>query len=133
MEMYLVLSIVAIAAVLFATEKFSVDVVAMLVLGALVATRLVSPTEAISGFSNPATITVAAMFVLSAGLHRSGALTFVGEALIKHGRNETLLLLLIMGIAALVSPFINNTAAVAIFLPLVIAAAASRKVSPRSC
>jgi di/tricarboxylate transporter len=129
MEMYLALSIVAIAAVLFATEKFSVDVVAMLVLGALVATRLVSPTEAISGFSNPATITVAAMFVLSAGLHRSGALTFVGEALIKHGRNETLLLLLIMGIAALVSPFINNTAAVAIFLPLVIAAAASRKIS----
>ncbi|MBL9186070.1 MAG: SLC13 family permease [Opitutaceae bacterium] len=129
MELTLVLIIVAVAAVLFATEKFSVDIVALLVLGALVATRLVTPAEGISGFSNPATITVAAMFVLSAGLHRSGALTFLGRKLIEHGRNETLLLVFIMGAAALVSPFINNTAAVAIFLPLVITAAASRNVS----
>ncbi|MDP3068704.1 MAG: SLC13 family permease [Opitutaceae bacterium] len=129
MELYLVLAIVVVAAVLFATEKFSVDIVALLVLGALVATRLVTPAEGISGFSNPATVTVAAMFVLSAGLHRSGALTFLGRKLIEHGRNETLLLVFIMTAAALVSPFINNTAAVAIFLPLVITAAASRNVS----
>lgn len=90
---------------------------------------MVTPLEAISGFSNPATVTVAAMFVLSAGLHKSGALTVLGQTLIKHGRNETMLLLMIMGAAAFVSPFINNTAAVAIFLPLVIAAAAARNVS----
>ena len=129
MEITLVLIIVFVAAVLFATERLSVDVVGLLVLGALVATRLVSPAEGISGFSNPATVTVAAMFVLSAGLHKSGALSMLGALLTGQGQSETRLLLIFMGAAALVSPFINNTAAVAIFLPLVIAAAAASKVS----
>ena len=74
MEIALVLLIAIGAAILFATEKLTVDVVALLVLSALLVTGLVSPTEAISGFSNPATVTVAAMFVLSAGLTKTGAL-----------------------------------------------------------
>lgn len=132
-ETWLVLGIVVLAATLFATERFSVDVVALLVLGALMVTGLISPAESVAGFSNPATVTVAAMFVLSAGLHRSGALTVLGEALIKHGRSETLLLLFIMGAAAVISPFINNTATVAIFLPLVVNAAATRKIAASGC
>lgn len=63
MEIALVLLIAVGAAFLFATEKLTVDVVALLVLSALLITGLVSPTEAISGFSNPATVAVAAMFV----------------------------------------------------------------------
>jgi di/tricarboxylate transporter len=85
--------------------------------------------EAISGFSNPATVAVAAMFVLSAGLNRTGALAALGQMLIRHSRGEMSLLVLVMLGAALVSPFINNTAAVAVFLPLVAAAAAARNVS----
>jgi len=96
MEITLVLGIVAVAVALFATEKLSVDIVALLVLGALVATGLVSPDQAISGFSNPATVTVAAMFVLSAGLSKTGALAALGQWLVRFGRNETLLLLLVM-------------------------------------
>lgn len=129
MEITLVLVIVAAAVALFATEKLSVDVVALLALGALVATGLVSPDQAISGFSNPATVTVAAMFVLSAGLSKTGALAGLGRWLVRFGRNETMLLLLVMLGVAVVSPFINNTAAVAVFLPLVMGAAASRNVS----
>ncbi len=129
MDIALVSIIVLAAVLLFATEKFSVDVTALLVLGALLVTGLVTPAEAISGFSSPATVTVAAMFVLSAGLNQTGALAALGQALIRHGKNEKWLLLLVMTGVALVSPFINNTAAVAVFLPLVAGAAASRNIS----
>jgi len=129
MEIILVLLIIAVAAWLFATEKLPIDLVALLVLGALLVTRLVSPEEALTGFSNPATVTVAAMFVLSAGLHSSGALTAFADLLIKYGKSEWQLLVIIMAAAALVSPFINNTATVAIFLPLVVSAAAANNLS----
>jgi len=128
MHIAIVLIIAAIAVVLFATEKLSMDVVAILVLGALAAFNLVTTEQALSGLANPATVTVAAMFVLSAGLKATGALGALGQRLIRHGKNETLLLLFVMVGAAVVSPFINNTAAVAVFLPLVIGAAAMRKV-----
>ena len=56
------------AVVLLATERLRADVVAMVVLTALVLLRILEPKQALSGFSNPATVTIAAMFVLSAGL-----------------------------------------------------------------
>ncbi|WP_454828457.1 SLC13 family permease [Pseudoxanthomonas wuyuanensis] len=129
MEVWLVLAVLAGAVVLFVTEKLPVDVVALLVLSSLLVLGLVTPREALSGFSSQATITVAAMFVLSAGLQRSGALLAVGEAL---GRIKWswLFALVMMGLVAFVSAFVNNTAAVAVFLPLVIAAAVANKRSP---
>lgn len=129
MALVLVSIIVVAAVVLFATEKFSMDVSALLVLGALLATGLVTPEEGITGFSSPATVTVAAMFVLGAGLNKTGALATLGQALIRHGKSELMLLLLVITGASLLSPFINNTAAVAVFLPLVTGAAATRNLS----
>ena len=69
----LVLAILGIAVVLFVTEKLRVDVVALLVLVLLALTKLVTPVEALSGFSNPAVITVWAVFILSGGLSRTGS------------------------------------------------------------
>jgi di/tricarboxylate transporter len=68
MELALVLFIIVVAVTLFVTEKVPVDVVALLILAALVITGLATPAEGVSGFSSPANVTVAAMFVLSAGL-----------------------------------------------------------------
>jgi len=129
METALVLIIIVVAVGLFATEKLPVDQVALLVLAVLLLFGLVTPTEGISGLSNPATVTVAAMFVLSAGLQKTGAVTALGNLLVRLGRNQTLLLALIMSGIGLVSAFINNTAAVAMFLPLVLTTAAAREVS----
>jgi len=129
MEIVLVFVILVAAVALFATEKLPVDQVALLVLGALLLFGLVTPAEGISGLSNPATVTVAAMFVLSAGLQKTGAVSALGALLVHWGGNHFLLLLLLMGGIGLVSAFINNTAAVAVFLPLVLTAAAARKVS----
>jgi len=129
LEVWLVLAVLVGAVVLFVTEKLPVDVVALMVLTSLLALGLVSPVEALSGFSSQATITVAAMFVLSAGLQRSGALLALGGALARI-RWSWLFALVMMGLIAFISAFVNNTAAVAVFLPLVIAAAVANKRSP---
>ena len=130
MEIALTLAIVVATVILFATERFSIDFVAFLVLVTLTTTGLVTPIQGISGFSNPATITVAAMFVLSAGLERTGALEWFGQTLIRIGRSPTLLMFLVISSAGLSSAFINNTAVVAVFLPIVMSVAIKRKVPP---
>jgi di/tricarboxylate transporter len=74
-------------------------------------------------------VTVAAMFVLSAGLQKSGALAGLGKSLNRLGGSSTVLLAVMMGTVGFVSAFINNTAAVAVFLPLILGVAAARKMS----
>jgi di/tricarboxylate transporter len=126
----LVLAILVGAVVLFATEKFPVDFVAIMILGVLLVTGLLTPEESISGFSSPATITVGAMFVLSAGLTRTGALHALARVMVRAGKYPFVLLVLMMTAAALASAFINNTPVVAVFLPLVLAICARRNISP---
>jgi di/tricarboxylate transporter len=123
LDAILTLTVLGAAIALFATERLPVDVVAVLALSALAIIGLVTPAEAISGFANEATITVAGMFVLSAGLMRTGALASLGR-LFARVRVQWLFLLLVMLTVALISAFVNNTAAVAVFLPLVLAATA---------
>lgn len=130
-EIALVYGLVVLALVLFAHERLPVDAVAIGILVTLAITGLVSPSEALSGFSNVATVTVAAMFILSAGLRRTGALTEVGTQLARLGqRNQLLAISVMMVVVAVVSMFINNTAAVAIFIPVVIDLAHRMDVSP---
>ena len=126
-----VLLLLLAATVLLATERLRADLVAMLVLAALMLMHILTPAQALSGFSNPATITVACMFVLSAGLQASGVVQFVGDRLLLHGPRSTTLLLLLIGlIIAPVSAFINNTAAVAVFLPVILRASHAINASP---
>ncbi|HBK57519.1 MAG TPA: SLC13 family permease [Xanthomonadales bacterium] len=114
--------------VLFASEKLPVDLVAMILLAAVAILGLVSPADALSGFSSHATITVAAMFVLSAGLTRTGALRVVGRMFARI-RNTWLFTLSVMVSLAAMSAFVNNTAALAVFLPVVLSVAASNGFS----
>ncbi len=123
MEAWLTLAVLVGAVALFISEKLPVDVVALIVLASLLVLGLVSPQQALSGFSSEATITVAAMFVLSAGLQRSGLLRRLGAGLAKI-RWPWMQALLIMLVIGPISAFVNNTAAVAVFLPLVLAASA---------
>lgn len=121
--------VMAGAVYLFVTEKLPVDLVAMLVLASVLALGLVTPAEALSGFSSEATVTVAAMFVLSAGIARSGILEGMGD-LLAGMRWPWLLALVLMVVAAGASAFVNNTAVVAVFLPLVIAASSATGMAP---
>lgn len=123
-EIALVLGIALVAIVLFATEKLRIDAVALLVLSGLAILGLVNPGQALSGFSNQATITVAAMFILAAGLQNSGALSGIGR-LLSQAKSPLLFLLTLFGVLAVVAPFVNNTAVVAVFMPIVMTATAS--------
>ncbi|WP_158601783.1 SLC13 family permease [Solilutibacter pythonis] len=128
-EIWMTFAVLAGAVYLFVTEKLPVDVVAMLVLASVMVLGLVSPREALSGFSSEATVTVAAMFVLSAGIQRSGILAGLGDMLSRI-RWPWLFALVMMMLAVAISAFVNNTAVVAVFLPLVIAAAGAIRQSP---
>ncbi len=127
----LVLGLLAVTGVLLATERLRADLVAILVLAALMLMRVLEPGEALSGFSNPATVAVAAMFVISAGLQASGVVQFLGDRLLHLGPTSAWKLTLVTAAVILpVSAFINNTAAVAIFLPIVLRACHEGGVSP---
>lgn len=119
------------AIILFISEKLPVDLIALLIICSLVVMGVISPREGIAGFSNPATITVAFMFVMSAALLKTGALQFVAYKLADIFKtNFTLGLGLMMLLIALISAFINNTPVVAVFIPVVIQIAKSTGVSP---
>ncbi len=143
MEIVLVLTIVVAAVGLFVSERYPSALVAMMVLAVVMLVALVQPwlpviradhwitlEEGVSGFSNPATIVVAAMFVLSAGLQSTGAIAWVGPWLARIARVPALLTLGLMLVVAAVSAFINNTAAVAIFMPIVLVACARSGLAP---
>lgn len=129
LEIALVLGIALSAMILFITEKVRMDIVAMLVLVSLALLDLVSPSQALSGFGNQATITVAAMFILAAGLQNSGSLSGIG-ALLSKSKSPLQFLLILFGVLALISPFVNNTAVVAVFIPIVISASLNIGLSP---
>jgi len=131
MQIVVVFALLGLATILLVTERLRPDIVAMLVLAALVVTRILDPSRALSGFSNPATVVVACMFVLSAGLQSSGVVEFLGDRLLRHGPAGPVAMLaltaLVIGPA---SAFINNTAAVAVFLPVILRASEARRISP---
>jgi len=120
-EIALVLAILATALVLFIGEWIRMDVVALLVLGTLAITGLVSPDEAFSGFSNTAVITVWAMFILSDGLTRTGIANVIGAQVMRlAGRREVAMIVVIMLTAGFLSAFMNNIGVAALMLPVVI-------------
>jgi di/tricarboxylate transporter len=116
----LTLTVIAVSLVAFVAEWFPVDITAMLIAVVLMLLGLVSPDEGIAGFGNSATITVLAMFILSAGIARTGAVQIVSEFLIKWGGKHPSQQIFVMGmIVGPITAFINNTAVVAVFLPVV--------------
>ena len=131
MEIALVLTILLLAVLLFASELLPMDLTSMLVLLVLAATGLVSVQEAFSGFSNPAVITVAAMFIISAGISHTGAMSRVGERMISLADgSEPRLIAVIMTTVAIFSAFINNIGATAVLMPVVASVARKLNIGP---
>jgi di/tricarboxylate transporter len=115
-----VLAIVAITFVLLVNDRIRVDVIALLLLGTLALTGLVTPAEALSGFSSPAVVTIWAVFILSGALSRSGIASRIGHQVLRlAGDSEVRLIIGIMLTAGIMSAFINNVGATALLLPVV--------------
>ena len=125
-ELVVVLVVLVGAVILFVSERFPVDVVAIIAMSVLILTGVITPEEGVSGFSNSATITVAAMFIISAALFKSGAVVGLGNKMASLFRyNFWLGIIVLMVAVAGISAFINNTPVVAIFIPILAGAAAS--------
>ena len=113
------LIIILIMIVSFVFEIVAMEVTALGAIGLLLLFNIISLEEAISGFSNKAVITIGAIFIMSSSLVKTGFLEVVADNLYKLAGNKKWLSFTIFFITvSLISGFINNTAAVAIFIPL---------------
>lgn len=130
-EIIFVFILLAVALFLFSTDYVSFDIAALIIMVSLLVTGILTPREGLSGFSNPATLTVAAMFILSEGLRKTGILERVGDFFtqrIEENYWQGLFQMLLF--ISLCSAFINNTAVVVIFIPVMINLAQKIDVSP---
>ena len=121
MHQLLLLAIIAVAVTLYISQWVPSETTSILVIALLAGSGIMGLSEALSGFSNKATITIGAMFVLSSGLLRTGALEFVALRMAGFSRGSPLRILLVLGIlVAPASAFVNNTPVVVMMVPVVL-------------
>jgi di/tricarboxylate transporter len=129
-QILLTITVIIGALVLFVVEWLPIDITAILVTVVLMILGLVSPEEGIAGFGNSATITVMAMFILSYGITRTGIIQIVRDWLVRLGGENSTQQIFVMGIIiGPITAFINNTAVVAVFLPIIEQWCQQRKIS----
>ncbi|TVZ28400.1 TrkA family protein [Gillisia sp. Hel_I_86] len=119
-DIILVFIILGIVIILFALEVFPVDKIAFFIMVSLLLTKLITPEEAISGFANPATITVLALMIIAIGLETNGVISWLSNGL-KNLRGLPIYLMIpvFMLIAGSISAFINTTAVVIVFIKII--------------
>jgi di/tricarboxylate transporter len=131
LEMWVALGILIAAIILFVTEWLRVDVVAIAVMVSLMLTGLLTAQEAIAGFSNPAVLTIAALFIVGGGVMQTGLAAAIGERILKvAGTHAGRLTLVIMIAVALLSAVMSDTGTVAVLLPAIISLGVSARISP---
>ncbi len=130
-SIFILIVIILLAIVLFVFEIVTVDTTAFLVMVLLMVFGIVTPEEGLSGFSNVGTISVFALLVLSIGLESTGAVNYFINKIENYANtNELLNIIAISIVAGVLSAFLNNTAIVAIMLPVVVRLAHLSKISP---
>jgi di/tricarboxylate transporter len=123
-EIAFVFIVIAVALVLFVSERYPIDQVALAVPVVLLLGGVITPAEAVSGFSNPATITVAAMLILGLGLVKTGVIAAIARwALTAPLGRPQMRMAILCFVVALISPVLNNTAVVVVFLPVFVSLA----------
>ena len=128
-DIAITLAIMIAAVVLFATEKLRVDIIALLVLLAVGLIGLIPPETVFAGFASPAVVTVWAVYIVSAGLFKTGVADILGEQITRlSGTSEARLIVVIMLVCGLMSAFMNNIGATAVLLPAVVGISKKAKV-----
>ncbi len=127
--MTIVILLLLLAVILFATERVPVDVVGLILIVALVITGVLTVGEAVGGFGDSIIVTIAGLFVLTGGLIKTGIVDLIGRRLHRiAGNNELLLTALIMVTAAASAAVLKNTTTTAMFLPVVIGLSQRTKI-----
>lgn len=127
-----VLIILAITAALFVWGKIRSDIVALASLVSLVLLGILTPTEALSGFSNPIVIMMVSLFVVGGAVFQTGLAKSMSNYLLHFaGKSKVKIYFLIMLVTALFGSFVSNTGTVALLLPIVISMAKTAEVNSR--
>lgn len=130
-ELIWVLCLLMIAVVLFATGKVRMDAVALMIIVAFILSGTLTMSEALSGFSDPNVVLIAALFIIGDGLVRTGVATSMGSWLVKMaGSSEIKMLVLLMLTVAGLGAFMSSTGVVAIFIPVVLSVSMRMQISP---
>jgi di/tricarboxylate transporter len=130
LEIVILFLIIITAVVLFFSERVEVEITAMLVMLALMLSNILTPEEALSGFSSPATVVVAGLLIMSAAIQRTGALQIIAKRILRFSRHNPFRIIVTMMISTgLVSMFVNNTPAVAVQLPIAVSLAEKARLS----
>ena len=128
--MWLTITILIISAVLFANGKIRSDIVALCALCALLVFQILTPAEALSGFSNSVVIMMVGLFVVGGAIFQTGLAKMISSRILKlAGKSETRLFLLVMLVTAGIGGFVSNTGTVALMLPIVVSLAASANLN----
>ena len=131
MTIWLVTLVLVVAMLLLITEKLPVDLTSIGIIVVLTVSGILTPTEAIAGFANPAVITVGAMFLISKGMIRTGAVGFISQQVTEYSRGRpNLAIFLILIIVGMASAFINNTPVVVLFIPIILSLSCELDFSP---
>lgn len=127
----IVLILLLVALVLFATEKLPVDIVGIILVIGLVLTGVLSVNEGVAGFGDNIIITIGGLFILTGGLIKTGIVDLIGRRLHRiAGDNEFILTVLIMMVAAVSASVLKNTTTTAMFVPVVLGLAERAKIAP---
>ena len=128
--MWLTIAILVISAMLFANGKIRSDIVALCALCALLIFQILTPAEALSGFSNSVVIMMVGLFVVGGAIFQTGLAKMISSRILKlAGKSETRLFLLVMFVTAGIGGFVSNTGTVALMLPIVVSLAASANLN----
>ena len=124
------LAILIVSCVFFMSGKVRSDIVALCALLALLIFGILTPAEALSGFASPVVIMMVGLFVVGAGIFRTGLAKMISSRILRiGGKNENVLFVLVMLVTALIGAFVSNTGTVAVMLPIVMSMAASSGIS----
>ena len=126
------LIILLISAILFVSGKVRSDLVALCALLALLLCQILTPDEALSGFSNTTVIMMIGLFIVGGGIFQTGLAKMIGSKVMTlAGNSELRLFLLVMIVTSAIGMFVSNTGTVALMLPIVVSMAAAAGTSSR--
>lgn len=124
--------ILFLTAALFIHGKIRSDLIALCSLLALVLFGLITPTQALAGFSSSVVIMMVGLFVVGGAIFRTGLAKMISSKMLRlAGDNENILFVLVMVVTASVGAFVSNTGTVAVMLPIIVSMANSANISPR--
>ena len=131
MELYITIAIIGIGIFLFVKDYFSIDTTSILIMALFIVSGVLNPEEGFSGFNHPATITLGCMFVVSAAVFKSGLIDGLSSTIVKVAKIHYLIALIVFClISALFSAFVNDSAVVAILIPMALSVCRDAKIAP---